>query len=802
MSAADGVAFETLIYTDCAPGQGLQGSAGLQFQARSPGADRAAMTLVQNSVLYEPPPKWMRERRPVHEYPPSFAHTKDGLYATAAGVYLGREANGGREGNQLTHAVVTADPAGYGLVRPAQLFGAPFWSTRPAPGTECPPVPSAWEPGPFDIGAAQTFVATAPRGPDLLERLLSAVQRLESGGPRVLFISEDAAEVLRWISAATLLLPQSTALGIGFKVFTTNPAYAAQPVVAVHPDWDSTTVSVANDGGYAVFDLTRNDFSPVPVPDDARRRVRLLLDEDPYDVLDLVEQAAANGLEDPGRALDLAMTMVLREPELTLDIARVAVSWLRDTPATLLAKDRNVLVDKLVRDVKRWPEDVLLGLDEVARTGQIDEEWAPEVRIALISAELDRASRSGTAEDLKLPPLPAGMWTAEHAARCAELVPDELAVWRGPAPFEAVLRVAARFDLRFDVGVVPEAVDAFVTHWAENPQEGYHATAWGVAWPALRGRLNEKLLDRVDRGHADEVGDDWADFYKISGALPEDRLYETILAAKMRRSDRDGRQTLAKDMLTAALPLGAHQVRRTAEALWRRVTPTMDDYEMLTAILPPGIALPGPFFDPLVRAIEDPGRPGHAEVGLLRRLHDHGLARLHSDLEKLLRDDATLKRWCDSISGADRAALTEHVRVLADVTPTVRRIWQREIARALLGVRDPGSCTDLAALLPEAVRPEYSRALLAALRKGDGVVLAVVVFRLGATRLFDPSFDQTWPEQLRRWMHRAGEKRRRQATELVRENSPRRLREWGELLDESEKPPFWKRLPGRDRKDH
>ena len=66
------------------------------------------MALVRDSLLYEAPEAWMRDRRPVAEYPSSFSHAVDRAYtATAAGVYLGREVSGGREGNQLTHSIIT-----------------------------------------------------------------------------------------------------------------------------------------------------------------------------------------------------------------------------------------------------------------------------------------------------------------------------------------------------------------------------------------------------------------------------------------------------------------------------------------------------------------------------------------------------------------------------------------------------------------------------------------------------------------------------------------------------------------------
>ena len=131
--------FGSLYYTDCRPGQGLQGGAGFQFQAATPGVATEAMPMVQRAALYEPPSAWMRDRRPVTEFPASLAHSfEDGIFATAAGIYLGKEANGTRQCNQFTHAVVTRDPAAYAAERPAQLWGAQGWATGPAAATQLP----------------------------------------------------------------------------------------------------------------------------------------------------------------------------------------------------------------------------------------------------------------------------------------------------------------------------------------------------------------------------------------------------------------------------------------------------------------------------------------------------------------------------------------------------------------------------------------------------------------------------------------------------------------------------------------
>ena len=156
--------FGSLYYTDCVPGQGLQGGGGFQFQAATPGVASEAMHVVQRSALYEPPAAWMRDRRPVADYPRSLAHTaEEGFFATAAGRYLGQEANGTRQGNQFTHAIVTKDPAAYGSVRPAQLWGADWWAQDPAPDTDLPELdPILSTPGPLDIETVRDRVgATA-----------------------------------------------------------------------------------------------------------------------------------------------------------------------------------------------------------------------------------------------------------------------------------------------------------------------------------------------------------------------------------------------------------------------------------------------------------------------------------------------------------------------------------------------------------------------------------------------------------------------------------------------------------------
>jgi len=186
--------FGSLYYTDCRPGEGLLGSGGFQFQATSGDIESDLPDLVKRSALYEPPSVWMHELRPVEHYPRSLAHISHGSrYITAAGHYLGKEAGGIREGNHFTHAIVTHDRGSYGLTRPAQLWGAPWWSGEPAPTTVCDPIPAEPPPGPWHAQAVRDRLREYSDAEDSLVALLSALHALpDPNCTRILIISDDA----------------------------------------------------------------------------------------------------------------------------------------------------------------------------------------------------------------------------------------------------------------------------------------------------------------------------------------------------------------------------------------------------------------------------------------------------------------------------------------------------------------------------------------------------------------------------------------------------------------------------------
>ncbi|GAA0469586.1 hypothetical protein Ade02nite_32570 [Paractinoplanes deccanensis] len=592
--------FDTYIYTNCRAGEGLESVPGFQFQAMSPEANPHPMALVRSRLLYEPPGPWIRERRPLADYPPSFAHVYDRFYATAAGVYLGREPTGGREGNQLTHAIATADADAYGLVRPAQLFGAPFWTTVPAPAKQCPPLEPGWQPGPFGVPDAQEFVRSRD-GAALLTALLSHLRRGDRDPRRVLFVSREAEPVLRWITAATLLLPHREALRVDFKVFTPNPAYADHRILAVHPDWSGGAASLDNDQGFVVFDLERHDWTAPADDPDSRRWVDLFLAEDPYDITDAVEVAAeatAGSAELAPAQTSFALAVVLgRPPE--PEAIRPIVSWLLAAPADLIDRYGADVVDRLLAESRRWPADDLIRLDAaVARNapGQ-----AAAVRLALLRAEIREAAQSDAVRTERLHPV-----AAEHGG--TDVLADAMR-HAEPEVFERLLRLAARFRLSPAHGSLAPGLDRFIAYWAASPQRDYRSELWADG-AAVEARLRQLLLRRLsgEQADADRLGDTWWGSLLTQPADLDTELDRAIVSAAMLGLDDEQRADFVEAMLLEAKgrPDPGPALARLAAVLWRRTSPTPSEARRLVSLMPKDATLGPELFPVLQDELLDP----------------------------------------------------------------------------------------------------------------------------------------------------------------------------------------------------
>lgn len=520
MSAREPAAFASLYYTDCLPGQGLGGGAGFGFQARSEGAGEEEQRLVQRGALYEVPVRWMRDRRPVADFPPSLAHLHDGVgddgalnartYVTAGGRYLGREANGYRDGNQFTHAVVAREAGSYGLVRPAQLWGASWWVSAPAPTTSCAPVPAHPDPGPWDTETVRERIAAAPDGRERLLALVTALGALRGGADRrrVLLVTDRGDDAACWLAAATLLLDRERALAISFKIFATDPDRSPHDVVVAHPDWAGP---YRRQDGYLVLDLLDGAPPEIAPPElappeiapsaEALFWVPLFLGaDDPLDVVDAVEvagqlaregradgPAVAGEVEREAAALTVGLPLGV-DPGAAVRIAR----WLRTAGPGAVDVLGAPLVGTLVAQTR--DHTALVDLDAVAATraaapGAAELGWdaiAEAARRRLFDREADLAADGGAVPDTPLRPVAGEPAPADAPGQVAAL---ERVAQRDPA---AALVLAHRHALPVPDGVARR----FVGWWADHPDADVDPDGW-VVGPTVVSGLHRELERRL-----------------------------------------------------------------------------------------------------------------------------------------------------------------------------------------------------------------------------------------------------------------------------------------------------------------
>jgi hypothetical protein len=599
--------FDAAIYTNCAPGEGLDGIAGNQWQSRTPGMTRDLLALAERHLLYEPPEVLMAEHRPVPEFPPSLAHLREeGVFATASGCYRGREAVGRREGNHLTHVVLTRDPALYGATRPAQLAGASFWHREPRPTLELEPPPADWEPGPVGATTAAEAVRAHPEGRSMLAALVTVL-----GGPdvaerrRVVLSTEDAMVAVRWLAAATLLMPQHRALTVTFKVFAMRPAQSSLRVVAVHPRWSDFTGSVDRDLGYAIFDLDRHRWSTVAADPEAERWAELFCTDDPEAVAEAVDLADTTELRG-SEARALAMAATLGRPPAQPDIPAL-LRWLRYGPAAA----RETYGAPVLRAVAaRADATILTQLEDIARTagypGQVD-----GIRLALLRDDLARAAAGSTGAT---PPRRA---SGEIGPEAYQMILDALRSQRGRA-FAATLAVAARWGATVGLAAIPEATDAFVTAWSNDPDAPYDPTGWRTEPPMIE-RLEEELRRRA-KGDAKTtvVAATWWRRLRPEpfAADPSDPFGMELLRQAMRHADTADRQRLVRLNLESAvdgyrISDDAGGLRLVADALWRAdlPPPTTAELRIFAELVPAGVPGRADMHDGLAKRIETAGRP-------------------------------------------------------------------------------------------------------------------------------------------------------------------------------------------------
>jgi len=229
------MAFQQLYYTSSE--HGLGGYGGYQFIAMTPGVAPAVLREVEERTVYEPPHWPTRpDQNDPEAYPVAFSYGMSevtGEAIVARAVSAGTDYSG-RPGNYFVHALVTSTPEqDFGLLLPAELWGAEFWQSSPDAATELPEL-SGSPLGVIDRPGVQAFLDA--RGAEgVLPELLTAIGCAMAGERPVLVVTYDVTETAWWIAAVSYLLGDRLARQMTFTTYSHRPDYSRYHVTGVLP---------------------------------------------------------------------------------------------------------------------------------------------------------------------------------------------------------------------------------------------------------------------------------------------------------------------------------------------------------------------------------------------------------------------------------------------------------------------------------------------------------------------------------------------------------------------------------------
>lgn len=286
------MAFSSLLYTECRPERSVHGREGMQFQAVSPQANTEMEQVIVAHLLYRPSQKLMAADTAVSEHPLSFHYQRvRGHYYLGVGRYAGRDSRG-REGNQLTHCLVTDDPGDIRPARPAQLFASGAWLSAASDSTQLASVSAplrvadAYSPAALHaMACAQSEIVT------FLPKLLTAFE--EAAGTdrkKVVVSATDVDAAVRWIALAGLFLDPADVLELSFRVFTESPLAEDLSIAVFHPGLTRSPPSIETlPAALNGIDLDSLRTSPITPSPSALTYAHWFLDHDAFDALEAIE---------------------------------------------------------------------------------------------------------------------------------------------------------------------------------------------------------------------------------------------------------------------------------------------------------------------------------------------------------------------------------------------------------------------------------------------------------------------------------------------------------------------------------
>jgi hypothetical protein len=682
--------FERLLYTDCRAGQGRGGGTGFQIQAQSRGVTPALSRLATENLLYASQQEWLTSGRAVEDFPLGLAHwAKDGL-GTAQSRYLGQEVTGGRSGNHLADCLLTTDTELYGAIRPAQLLESEVWRDEAFDSIECPPFDGFLQPGPLTNDDIQKWLTEDANRPDVLKKLVSILA--DPGGPSVLILANTTEEAVRWIAAATILLPIRVALGLSFKVFVNNIHQASQRIIAVPKELNST-VRMDAAGSRFVLDATDSTCGAFETTPLAEFWVSLLLEaEDAYDVVEAVDLADVLAGNDPTLAAEAPETAwaVTAEGEMPANPGGL-IRWLTRPKASNLEEYEVAVADRLIESGLA-DASTLLWMERQADVGKLGVDRS-SLRRVLMSAEISAAPKAMNVRPEALTPIDVG----EEARRDAEsAISSALLVATDGSVIDRLLRTAKRHAVPLKLAPLQDRLRWFITDWIENPAERYDPGLWALSESLIEELASQLQSNREFAGSYKRVrpllAQAWADLLPRVRD-PNSRLARELNAASIAIANE---KTKLRQLETIVKGLSEDDHFQELTAFegtlmaWRALS-GREAMQFVDTVVPPRAWPPGAFPAPeltdllVATVLDGAGRPDRLILNTIWRLAEAHLLPINTETDELYRSDKRMGNLLSDAKAVRSVPDLQRLRSLEGVNPYVIRIRLPDFVYVSLG---------------------------------------------------------------------------------------------------------------------
>lgn len=639
------------------------------------------------ALLYATQDAWIVDRRPVEDYPLGFAHYADDGWGTAQSRYLGKEVNGGRSGNHLADCLLTTDRQLYGAIRPAQLWRSEVWRKTPFDSIECPAFDGFLEPGPLTNENLLEWLLERPVRATVLTRLLS---RLENpGAERVVITADDAEVVLRWIGAATLLLPMRQAIDISFKVFVNNLNAAAQRVVGV-PKGLNPQIEVGRDATRFILDATSDTADDYPVTDRAVYWVaRLMEADDPYDVIDAVELADALGGTDDRRPADTRETAwALSRPDVPLRDPTALARWITTSKPVDIQQHGTAVANRILENGGADAE-TLGWIEWQAGAGHLDVDRAA-LRTRLLAAEIELAHDGAHPPEGRLDPVELG----EDVRRDAEsMLSSAILLESDDDVIERLLRLARRHGVTLAFAPLQERLASFVDSWIAGSGRIWEPVEWVLSdeiLTLLHARLTTEVAERGARDVLPILERVWPHLLRHKASV-DDPLTWQLRAAALGTLPREARYEQIRDTF-ASIEGSANRVETLVgiqQALvdWRVLGER--DSVTIVVMLPRDVPLNGAIAEHAVQAVlRLADRPDTLLLQALVTLAERAQMPSTRATDRLLRSNASvlrLVRLAERLRSAyDLHTLNDSLQEVAEASPLVVQLCLLDLVRLCL----------------------------------------------------------------------------------------------------------------------